>query len=509
MSGTGGTPVATGGAPASSGGTGAATGGVTAVGGATGSGGTLTLLPVDCSPIAAAGHEVCSTTETTCAAVFTDGAGCAAVCAEAGLDCMETWENADGACAPDTSLTELSCEPASGHQSDYCLCVGEGSPAGTGGSGGVGGTGTGGTNTGGSGSGGSASGGSGGIVLGDAPCDVPSYIFSETTPIGWANQSGGTTGGGSTTPVLVTSLSQFQDLVESDTAKVLYIQGTFAPADISIGSNTTIVGCSSGAHLQGHIGIGSGTSNVIVRNLNISGYAVGNCALDPDFDSGKGCSSGNDAVGINGDAHHVWFDHCSVKDGTDGNLDITNDADFVTVSWTKFSYTPRTDSVGNDSTGAAGHRFSNLVGGTDSEPTGWPDTIPLNVTWHHNWWADGVVERQPRVRYGRNHIFNNYYNSTATNYCVRAGIEAKVLIQGNYFDGVDSPHQFNGDDDATAFISVGSGGQANTYANTSGDQSVEGDGTEWTNSGTNADYAYTVEPASGVPAAVMTGAGPH
>ncbi len=122
-------------------------------------------------------------------------------------------------------------------------------------------------------------------------------------------------------------------------------------------------------------------------------------------------------MGVNGDAHHVWFDHCSIKDGTDGNLDITNNADFVTVSWTKFSYTPRTDDVGNDSTGASGHRYSNLVGGTDSQPDGWPGTIPLNVTWHHNWWADNVVERQPRVRYGRNHLFNNFYDSSASNYC--------------------------------------------------------------------------------------------
>lgn len=196
--------------------------------------------------------------------------------------------------------------------------------------------------------------------------------------------------------------------------------------------------------------IGSGSSNIIIRNLNFSGYAVGNCALDPDYDSGEGCSSGNDAIGINGDAHHVWVDHCSVKDGADGNLDITNNADFVTVSWTKFSYTPRTDNQGADSTGAAGHRFSNLVGGTDSAPSGFPGTRPLNVTWHHNWWADGVVERQPRVRYGRNHLFNNYYSSSNSNYCVRAGIQARVLLQGNYFDGVKDAHEFNNSSDRSS-----------------------------------------------------------
>ena len=38
----------------------------------------------------------------------------------------------------------------------------------------------------------------------------------------------------------------------------------------------------------------------------------------------------------------------------------------MTVSWTKFHYTARTDNQGNDSTGATGHRYSNLVGGDDN-----------------------------------------------------------------------------------------------------------------------------------------------
>lgn len=504
----GGTFTATGGAGVGSGGL-AQVGGNTATGGSVGVGGNVgvgggAVLPVDCSPIGEhADWTLCGSTDTTCMAVFTDGAGCAAVCAEAGLDCAEVWENTDDQCAADTGLAELSCDPDTGHQSDYCVCAGEGMPAGSGGAPGSGGAGSGGDGSGGGGSGGASSGGSGG-QSGNAPCDVPDYIFSEPAPIGWASESGGTTGGGSATPILVTSLSQFQDEVSDDTPKVIYVQGTFAPADISIGSEKTIIGCSSGAHLQGHIGIGSGTSDVIFRNIQISGYGVGNCSLDPDYDSGTGCSSGNDAISVNGDAHHVWFDHCSVKDGTDGNLDITNNADFVTISWTKFSYTPRTDNEGDDSTGAAGHRFSNLVGGTDTAPSGFPATIPLNVTWHHNWWADNVVERQPRVRYGRNHLFNNYYSSSTTNYCVRAGIEAQVLLQGNYFDNVDSPHQFNGDDADTAYISLGAGALANIYENS--DSSLEeGQGTEWN----EPPYDFNVEAGSTVPATVMAGAGPH
>jgi len=334
---------------------------------------------------------------------------------------------------------------------------------------------------------------------------VPSYIASEPKPIGWASQGSATTGGGTAAPVLVTTLAQFKTEVAGSTAKVIYVKGEFAPSEIKIGSNKTIIGCSSGAKLQGSIGIGSGSSNVILRNLKISGYGVGDCSKDPGFDSGTGCSSGADALGINGSAHHVWVDHCLVMDGTDGNLDITNDADFVTVSWTKFAYTPRTDNVGDDSTGAAGHRFSNLVGGTDSTPTGWPTTRPLNVTWHHNWWADGVVERQPRVRFGRNHLFNNYYDSTASNYCVRAGIEASILLEGNAFEGVKSPQQFNNAaNQETAYIDLGSGDRANGYTSTTGDQAKGGGGSPFT-----PPYTYQVTTAGGVATAVKAGAGPH
>jgi pectate lyase len=533
-SGSGGSGLATGGALASGGALGT-TGGVSGVGGdGAGTGGTdvgtggsnlgtggesVVLPPVDCSAIASS-WELCGSTDDTCTAVFDDSTGCSEVCEAAGLVCAEVWENADGECAPDTGLAELSCDPPSGHQSDYCVCARDPNAAGSGGamntggepgSGGAmstgGATSTGGAmNTGGSmGTGGSTNTGGGGNS-GNAPCDVPDFIFSQPTADGWASQNGGTTGGGNATPVLVTTLAQLQSEVSGTTAKVIYVEGDLSPGKIPFGSNKTIIGCSSGAHIRGALQIGSGDSNIIIRNINVSGYAVGNCALDPDFDSGEGCSSGNDAIGVNGNAHHVWFDHISVQDGSDGNLDVTNDADYVTISWSKFSYTARTDNTGNDSTGAAGHRFSNLVGGSDTNPTGFPGTRPLNVTWHHNWWGANVVERMPRIRFGRNHLYNNYFDSNTANYCVRAGKEARVLLQANYFDGVKDAHEFNSDtDEGTAYISVGSSNLANVYNGTSGEQATGGGGEQWN----TPPYAFSADPAANVPSLVTDGAGPQ
>jgi pectate lyase len=379
-------------------------------------------------------------------------------------------------------------------------------PVGIAGAGGVGGgSGSSPNGAGGAGAGGQASsagaGGSAGAPNVPQDCDV---IPPASPLFGWAAVAGSgvqtTTGGGDLPPTVVTSLEELQDAVEGDEPRVILVRGELEPGDIEIGSNKTIAG-TCGARIGGHLEL-SESVNVIIRNLEIVGYSEGDCTLDPDFDEGEGCSSGADAISVQNNSHHVWFDHDSVRDGSDGNLDVTNGASFVTISWTKFSYTPRTDDVGDDSTGAAGHRFSNLVGGTD-EPDDFDDANALNVTWHHNWWADNVVERQPRIRFGQNHLFNNYYNSLTTNYCVRAGIEASILLEGNFFDGVDDPHEFNNaDDQLTANISAGA---TNTYRNTTSDQAVGGGGPAFL----DPPYDYTLDDAAGIPDAVTSGAGPQ
>jgi pectate lyase len=305
-----------------------------------------------------------------------------------------------------------------------------------------------------------------------------------------------TTGGGSTAPMTVTTLSALNATAAGTAARVIWVQGALT-GNVAIGSNKTIIGV-CGAQINGSVSL-SGSVNVIVRNIKIVGYGVGNCALDPSYDSTVGCSSGADAVGVRGNAHHIWIDHCDISDGTDGNLDITDGADFVTVSWTKFHYTPRTDNSGSDSTGANGHRYSNLVGGSDTA-TG--DAGKLNITWHHDWWADNVNQRMPRVRFGKNHLFNNLWSSAGNSYCVRAGIQAQILIENGVFSGVASPQQFNSSSDqSTAYITAND----TTYTNTSGSRSTGGGGIPFT----TPPYSYVLDSASAVQTAVMSGAGPQ
>jgi pectate lyase len=231
---------------------------------------------------------------------------------------------------------------------------------------------------------------------------------------------------------VVTTLAQFNTAAKGTTAAVIFVSGNLGQGTATIGSNKTIVGCSGTTPtLSGHVGL-KGSANVIIRNVNIVGF---NCR-PPDVDTSKGgeCQDGQDAVTVDS-SHNVWFDHDAISDGSDGNLDIVHGSDFVTVSNTKFFYSSaRSDP--ND-TGAAGHRYSNLIGGDDDN--GSQDAGHLNITWIHDWWAQNVVERQPRVRFGKNHFVNNLWTSTGNNYCIGVGVGANIFAQNNAFVSVKTP----------------------------------------------------------------------
>jgi hypothetical protein len=70
--------------------------------------------------------EVCREGPDTCAGVFTDGAGCAAYCAAAGMVCAARFGGEPG-CAEERQ-NPLPCEPETGHTSDWCECVRVGPP---------------------------------------------------------------------------------------------------------------------------------------------------------------------------------------------------------------------------------------------------------------------------------------------------------------------------------------------------------------------------------------------
>lgn len=154
----------------------------------------------------------------------------------------------------------------------------------------------------------------------------------------------------------------------------------------------------------GILSLSSNAENIIIRNISF----VGPGAIDV---------GGSDLISCTG-AKHCWIDHCDFQDGEDGNFDITNSADFITVSWCTFHYTDRSYM----------HQNTNLVGSSDNEAQGY-----LNTTFAFNWWGTGCKQRMPMARAGKIHMLNNYFSCTGASNCINPRKNSEFLIEGNYF----------------------------------------------------------------------------
>jgi pectate lyase len=305
---------------------------------------------------------------------------------------------------------------------------------------------------------------------------------------GWASQNGGTTGGGSATETTVTTYAQLKSAIENSAVKVIKVSGTITIPATSSGrlafqdqSGKTIYG-TSGAKIvstdqtkanSGIIYI-KRCKNIIIRNLIFEGPG----AYDTD---------GWDNATLD-DCQNVWVDHCEFRDGVDGNFDIKNKSDYITVSYTKFAYlkTPKAGGSG----GSDDHRYSNLIGSSDGA-TG--DRGKLRITFARCWWASGCRERMPRARFGKIHIINSYFNSSVSNKCIAAGFEASIRIENNVFENVKQPIDL-----MTGYTAVTAVG--NVFTNVSGN-------TTGSNTAFTPPYSIVTLAASAVKADVSGGAG--
>lgn len=239
---------------------------------------------------------------------------------------------------------------------------------------------------------------------------------------GYADWSGTTnyttTGGQGGTTTTVATASAFISAVGSVPPGVIQFSNSInlGTSFVDVRSHKTVLGLGTNATLIGNLRIQTAT-NVIVQNIFFT---------NPNAAAGDG-----DGLTIILRSDHIWVDHCSLYNCSDGCLDITRASDFLTVSWCKFFYTSN-----------GGHNNVDLIGHNDTN--GSEDAGKLHVTWHHNWWSTLCVERMPRVRFGRVHSYNNYFNNSVngvvTNlYCVRAALESQILVEKNFFEKVRNP----------------------------------------------------------------------
>ncbi|MDE6418325.1 MAG: hypothetical protein K2K49_03860, partial [Duncaniella sp.] len=116
---------------------------------------------------------------------------------------------------------------------------------------------------------------------------------------------------------------------------------------------------------------------------------------------------------------HIWVDHCGFTDGMDGNLDVINNSDFVTISDTYFRYTDK----------SYNHPLSNLNSGTEIT-----DGSPQknNISWIRCLWGEGCLGRMPLTDLGIHHILNCYWDCTKGT-CIDAHKKSRLLIEKSYF----------------------------------------------------------------------------
>jgi pectate lyase len=379
--------------------------------------GGTTNQPVDCSSISA-NHTLCETTDEECRFVFEDGSGCAVICEQVGLVCREVYEDLAGECAPDTSRPALTCDPPSGHSSDYCVCRRD-EPCepdcanrecgndGCGGNCGICESGFGCVD--------------GQCVSQDLTCESipygPNELLSELVGYGRHTTGGDpnnvyhvTTTAGSGSGSLKTALESEQDYW------IVFDIGVDAPASIDLGeeatrikSNKTVDGRGRDVTVDGALEFRDGVRNVIMTDLRLTNS------------HGERCGQSADVISITGDGadtpgtfenRDLWFHHLDMYDGGDGLIDIRGGSR-ITISWSHFH----------------DHAKAMLF---SMEETSELEGREMEVTLHHNFF-DRVSRRCPQLTRGRVHSFNNYQYDW-WEFAAASVIEAELLSEANIYE---------------------------------------------------------------------------
>ena len=200
---------------------------------------------------------------------------------------------------------------------------------------------------------------------------------------------------------------------------------------VHVPANTSIIGIED-AKLKG-VDLVLDADNIIIRNIMFESPYDDFPSWDPNDGPEGNWNSQYDSITIRGGTH-IWIDHCHFGDGQqptetyfhreyehrDGLVDITNQADDITMSYNVFER----------------HNKAILIGSSDAKTA---DDGKLNVTLHHNYFHN-LVQRAPRVRFGKVHVYNNYYQADDENgeyryaYSLGVGKNSKIYAENNVAD---------------------------------------------------------------------------
>ncbi|MBG6084215.1 pectate lyase family protein [Zhihengliuella flava] len=335
------------------------------------------------------------------------------------------------------------------------------------------------------------------------------FSASDQAP-GWASENGGTTGGAVATPestYVVTNraelLAALDNAGQRHEPKMIYISGTihgneaddgrllgeqeYAPgydvekylscfgaegwsdqlheycgdqrrtrqsgsnamkrqSELSIPSNTTLVGLGDDAGIDQATVMLHLAHNVVIRNLTLEAPVDYFSSWDP-YDGEEGSWNARFDAVSSVTSTNIWLDHVTLTDGDfldrdapmgpngkpmnrhDGLFDMKDGSDYITVSNSRFENHDKTMLLGS---------------GDDNADT---DEGRLRISLIGNFF-DGIKQRAPRVRFGQVHVLNNYFlghvkdpQSPVTSgavgghdYFMGLGYKSQVYSERNSFD---------------------------------------------------------------------------
>jgi pectate lyase len=177
-----------------------------------------------------------------------------------------------------------------------------------------------------------------------------------------------------------------------------HVTGTYT-TEIIIQSNKTLLGTSDSAHIEGMRVTLTGVQNVILKNVTFSKVER------------------YDEIQIS-NSKNIWIDHCDFYtdriqplDFYDGLLDVKNASTHITVSWSKFH----------------DHLKAILISSGDAQVA---DTA-ARLTFHHNYFYN-CDARLPSLRFGKAHVFNNYFKDNVS--AVNSRMNACIKVENNNFN---------------------------------------------------------------------------
>jgi pectate lyase len=248
----------------------------------------------------------------------------------------------------------------------------------------------------------------GGLAVGAATGLGTGTAAASPAPTDTGTAPSGVTGGAAGPSVVVTNLDDtgpgsLRGALLAGGGQVSFspgLTGTIHLAStLPVPSNTTIDGGGAAVTIAHFPMLVEDVQNVIVRRLRFTAQVE---LVD------------SDALMISGSSD-VWVDHNTFSNAADGLIDVVRGATRVTISWNRFE----------------AHRKAMLLGA--NAPGGTPELVDISV--HHNLLL-GIGERNPMLRHGRFHVFNNVvdgWGSAVTGYAVKADCGADARIEANVF----------------------------------------------------------------------------